>query len=148
MKKRIVSAFLCGAMLLGLTVNAKASASEFVPPSGNPLEEPVMMRVTCYTDGGITSTGHKVRHGICAGNPEWYGYTAMIWAVNEDGVETFLGYYEILDTGAGIDTDGDGAGDSIQNGTSLDVWVANELEAREWQSYGDYFLVHIIEGVG
>ena len=73
-----------------------------------------------------------------------------MYDINEDGtIGDFIGYYEVLDTGAGIDTDGDGYGDSIGNGTSIDVWVPNDASMREWQqAHNDYVYVFLIKGVG
>lgn len=78
------------------------------------------------------------------------GSVAALYDINEDGsIGDFIGYYEVLDTGAGIDTDGDGYGDSIINGTSIDVWVPNDAAVREWQqNVGDYCYIFLIKGVG
>ena len=44
------------------------------------------------------------------------GCAAALYDVKEDGsIGDFIGYYEVLDTGAGIDRYGDGLGDSIIN---------------------------------
>ena len=59
----------------------------------------------------------------------------------------FIGYFEILDTGAGIDTDGDGRGDSIKRGKSIDVYRPSLQECRDWiATYGDY--VYILKDAG
>ena len=78
------------------------------------------------------------------------GCTAVLYDIKEDGsIGDFIGYFEFLDTGAGIDTDGDGFGDSIINGQSIDVWVPSEDAAREWQrEHGDHVMLQIIPGVG
>ena len=78
------------------------------------------------------------------------GCAAALYDVNDDGsIGDFIGYYEVLDTGTGIDTDGDGYGDSIINGTSIDVWVPNDEAVREWQQdHGDYIYLYLIPGVG
>ena len=61
----------------------------------------------------------------------------------------FLGYYEFIDTGAGIDTDGDGRGDSIINGESIDVWRPDIEMAREWVDLnGDYVYLKLVKGEG
>jgi para-nitrobenzyl esterase len=69
--------------------------------------------------------------------------------VKNGKIGEFLGYYEILDTGAGIDTDGDGHGDSIINGQSIDVWQPSIQAARDWiKENGDYVYIKIIDGKG
>lgn len=117
---------------------------------GDPFNEPTVIRCTCYTDHGTTASGKETRNGVVAGRKEWLGYVACIYAMNKDGsIGEFIGYYEFLDTGAGIDTDGDGKGDSIKNGTSIDVWLPDNASAKDWQSkYGDYVYIKIVEGVG
>lgn len=109
-----------------------------------------MIRCTCYTDTGITASGQHTRDGIIAGKREWMGCAAALYKVKEDGsIGEFIGLYEVLDTGAGIDTDGDGYGDSLDNGTSIDVWVPNDAAVREWQqAHGDYVYIILYRGVG
>lgn len=108
------------------------------------------MRCTCYIDRGTTASGAETRDGVIAGRKEWLGYVACIYAMNEDGtIGEFIGYYEFLDTGAGIDTDGDGKGDSIKNGLSVDVWQPSKADAIQWiNTYGDYVYIKIVKGVG
>lgn len=78
------------------------------------------------------------------------GCTAALYDIKEDGtIGQFIGYYEVLDTGAGIDTDGDGYGDSIKIGQSIDVWVPDDTAVHEWQqAHGDYVFIKLIPGVG
>lgn len=60
-----------------------------------------------------------------------------------------IGIYEVLDTGAGIDTDGDGNGDSIVNGQSIDIYQPTMHQAEEWiDEYGDYVMMMLVEGEG
>ena len=48
-----------------------------------------------------------------------------------------------------MDTDGDGKGDSIKNGQSIDVWVESLEEAYEWRdALGDYVYIKIIKSAG
>ena len=48
-----------------------------------------------------------------------------------------------------MDTDGDGYGDSIINGQSIDVWVASLRDAYEWRdTYGDYVYIKIFKAKG
>ena len=144
MKKRLIMVL---AVILSLSVYVKAKGSEL---TSDPFTEPTIIRCTCYTDVGITASGSYTRPYIIAGRKEWLGYVAGLYAINEDGsIGEFIGYYEFKDTGAGIDTDGDGKGDSIINGTSVDVWVTDSNAVKEWQTkYGDYVYIKIIKGVG
>ena len=107
------------------------------------------IRCTCYTDEGVTASGAATRHGIIAGKREWLGNCAAIYSITEDGsVGDFIGYYEFLDTGAGMDTDGDGKGDTIINGESVDIYRYTLKEAKNWiKTYGDYVYIKIIENV-
>lgn len=48
-----------------------------------------------------------------------------------------------------MDTDGDGKGDSIKNGQSIDVWVGSLSDAYEWRdTYGDYVYMKIFKSDG
>ena len=78
------------------------------------------------------------------------GCAAALYDVKEDGsIGDFIGYFEVLDTGAGIDTDGDGCGDSIINGQSIDVWMPDDAAVSEWQrEHNDYVYILLIPGVG
>lgn len=64
------------------------------------------MRVTCYTypPGSITASGCEVREGIVAARKDWMGALVILY----DTDMNFIGYFEVLDTGFGIDKDGDG----------------------------------------
>ena len=54
-----------------------------------------------------------------------------------------------MDTGAGMDTDGDGKGDSIIKGKSIDVFRDTLGGTKAWiRTYGDYVYVKIIEAEG
>jgi hypothetical protein len=118
--------------------------------SGDPFKQPVKMRCTCYIDRGTTASGQQTREGIIAGRRDWIGKVAALYAIDDNGnIGEFIGYYEFLDTGAGIDTDGDGHGDSIKNGQSVDVWQPSLNDARKWvKKYGDYVYIKIIDGKG
>jgi hypothetical protein len=128
----------------------------FQPPITNPIEEPTIMRVTCYTanEGAICSTGIKPHYGVVAGAKEWEGKAVLLYTFdyNEGGKpvsKECVGLFTILDTGAGIDTDNDGKGDTIKNGQSLDVYVDTKEQAQEWtREYGGYLLAIIVEGEG
>lgn len=154
MKKRILKAAIAAVCILALCLaihsEVESKIAKIVPVVGNPFLEPVRIRCTCYCEHGKTSTGKKTRYGIVAGKKEWLGYTAELNAVNEDGtIGDFIGFFEFQDTGAGMDTDGDGKGDTIINGQSIDVWINSLPEAYEWRDkYGDYVFMKIIKGEG
>lgn len=105
--------------------------------------EPSMIRCTCYCEHGYTKSGQWVREGIVAGKEEWLGKCAVLYEVNEDGsMGEFIGYYEFLDTGYGIEG-------SLINGTSIDMWVPSEDAVWEWvDTYGDYVYMQIVDGKG
>lgn len=142
-KKIALISGLVALILFGIKPNALEVASD-------PFKEPTVIRCTCYIDNGTTASGKQTKDGVIAGRKEWLGCVAMLYAVNEDGsIGDFIGYYEFLDTGAGIDTDGDGKGDSIINGTSVDVWRPTLDDAKSWvNTYGDYVYIKIVRGVG
>ena len=89
-------------------------------------------------------------YGVAAGKKEWMWDVAELNAINEDGsIGEFIGYFEIRDTGSGMDTDGDWKGDSIKNGMSIDVWVNSLVDAYEWRDkYGDYVYIKLTKSDG
>ncbi len=153
--KRIISAALCIALIGVLQLEVQAKARLIVDET-NPYEEPKLIRVSCYTskEGAITFSGQKVRPGIIAGSKDWLGSIALLYTYekSEEGQylpKEFLGYYEVLDTGAGMDTDGDGKGDSIINGQSIDIFQPTSQEADRWVAdYGDYLMIYLVDGEG
>ena len=71
------------------------------------------------------------------------GKTAVLYNMDME----LIGIFEFKDTGAGIDTDGDGKGDSIKNGKSIDVYMDTMEDCRQWiRQFGDYVYLEIIEG--
>ena len=113
-------------------------------------QKPQPVRCTCYIEHGITASGIQTRNGIIAGRKEWLGMAAVLYEVKEDGtLGDFIGYYEFCDTGAGIDTDNDGIGDTIESGNSVDVWQPSMESARAWvKEHGDYVYMQIVPAVG
>ncbi len=108
------------------------------------------IRCTCYIEPGVTRSGHYTHEGVIAGRKEDLGKVAALYAVAEDGsVGEFIGYFDFYDTGAGIDTDGDGRGDSIKKGKSIDVFRETMTDAKKWiKTYGDYVYIQYIEAEG
>ncbi|MDD6825778.1 MAG: hypothetical protein PUE12_06625 [Oscillospiraceae bacterium] len=121
-----------------------------VPTSANTeidIIKPVKVRCTCYTstEGSITASGEHVREGIIAGKREWMHKTAILYDLDMN----LIGIYEVKDTGAGMDTDGDGKGDSIKNGKSIDVYRNTLTRCYDWiKEYGDYVYLVIIDAEG
>lgn len=140
MEKRIISLILAAVLF---QTSMKAYALQ--PVKGNPFQEPVMIRCTCYLDSGQTASGQYTREGIIAGKKEWMYCAAILWSVDGE----YIGIYEVLDTGAGIDTDGDGKGDSIRKGNSIDVWMPDMDSVRSWiDTYGDYVYFQLYRADG
>lgn len=108
------------------------------------------IRATCYCHNGTTASGQHTREGIIAGKKEWMGQAVALYRCSEgDELGEFIGYFEILDTGAGIDTDGDGKGDSIKRGKSIDLYKNTLEDARAFVAeYGDYVYMKLIEAEG
>lgn len=127
------------ALLTGISIlllGSKTQAADF--------SQPTKIRCTCYTstEGSVTASGGKVREGIIAGKREWMGKVAVLYDMNMN----IIGIYEFKDTGAGIDTDGDGKGDSIINGKSVDVYRDTLERCREWiDNNGDYVYMQIFD---
>lgn len=144
MKRKILSG-LCGllfslAIVITKPIETTASPGEFLK----------IVRCTCYVEPGITRSGQHTREGIISGRKEDLGKVAALYAITEDGgIGDFIGYFEFCDTGAGMDTDGDGKGDSIIRGKSVDVFKDTMQEAKDWiKKYGDYVLIKIIDAEG
>lgn len=118
--------------------------------AADPTVEPVKMRVTCYCDQGITYSGVPVREGIIAGKKEWLGAAVYLYEVNDDGSMGLMvpEIFQVLDTGFGMDKDGDGVG-TIQEGKSIDLYMPTIEDAREFVgTYGDYMYVYVVKGKG
>lgn len=139
MKKLTITIMLVIALICLTAKNVKADEGEILE-----------IRCTCYCEHGITASGHYTRNGIIAGKKDYIGKTAALYKIDDNGeLGEFIGYFEFLDTGAGIDTDGDGIGDSIKNGKSIDVYRDSLEDAKTWISqYGDYVYIKIIDSAG
>lgn len=148
MKKKMMITL---ALLSAVAIRAQAYASSLIPVQGDPLEQPVVIRTTCYTDAGTTASGVQTRHGIAAGKEEWLGKVALLYTYKYiDGEPVpveLIGIYEFKDTGRGIDL---GNGNySLPAGQSIDIWCETGTEIEEFQAtYGDYTLMYIVDGKG
>lgn len=139
MNKVIFAATLAAVVVANSPIRCTAADSE--------LRE---IRCTCYVEPGVTKSGHYTHEGVIAGRKEDLGKVAALYAVAEDGsIGEFIGYFDFYDTGAGIDTDGDGKGDSIKKGKSVDVFRDDMKAAKKWiKTYGDYVYMQIIDAEG
>lgn len=140
--KRFICLIVSLVVLIAFSIDSRAKE--------NPFPTPTKIRCTCYIVQGQTASGQHTREGIIAGKKEWLGRCAILYAINTDGsIGDLIGIYEFLDTGAGIDTDGDGKGDSIKKGLSVDVWQPSMDAAKEWiRTYGDYVYIQVVESEG
>lgn len=140
MKKATIAAMTAMMAVLSLNpIRTSATASELKK-----------IRCTAYCEDGITYSGHPTHKGVIAGRREDIGDVAALYAINSDGsLGDFIGYFDFYDIGAGIDTDGDGIGDSITKGKSVDVFKNNLTDVKEFiKAYGDYVYIKIIEAEG
>lgn len=137
--RKSLGVILCLGLFFMTSLTSTAQSSELTK-----------IRCTCYIDSGITASGQETRDGIIAGRRSDLGKVAALYRYNSDGsVGEFIGYYEFLDTGNGIDTDGDGKGDSLKKGLSIDVYKYTLTEANDWiAEYGDYVYIKIIDAEG
>lgn len=149
MKKKIC--LLCALVILTMSIGSVSHGVLIDHPtrSASFYKEPVMVRCTCYLDSGTMASGRTTFDGAIAGRREWLGKVAALYKIEDGKIGDFLGYYEFLDTGAGMDSDGDGYGDTIRDGYSVDVWKPNMSEAKKWiRDNGDYVWMQIIDGKG
>lgn len=142
MRLKQLGAITLLAIMLWLFTTLNAEAAD-IEHTAEYFEKPQIVRCTGYCDYGYTKSGQYVRNGIVAGRKEWLGMTAYIWAVDEDGtIGDFLGIYEFLDTGYGING-------SLKKGTSIDMWHPSEDAVWDWiGEYGDYVYLQIIDAKG
>ena len=151
-KRNIMLELIATLVLIAVMAVASNSNSYSAQPAKDwtYYQNPQPVRCTCYIEHGITASGIQTRNGIIAGRKEWLGMAAVLYEVKEDGtLGDFIGYYEFCDTGAGIDTDDDGIGDTIESGNSVDVWQPNMESARAWiKEHGDYVYMQIVPAVG
>lgn len=142
-KLKLVALLALLVLLLTMCMKSKAESNKY--------GEPFLIRCTCYTadERAITADGSRVREGIVAGKREWLGYACVIYKDNNGQVGDIIGVYEFKDTGNGIDTDGDGIGDTIKTGNSIDVYRDSLERCYAWLGeYGDYVYIQIIPADG
>ena len=131
MGKRLVLIALTCIFLINMHITVKANNLQYI-------------RCTCYTAkaDAITASGKVVKESYIAGKREWIGKTCKLY----DKDKNVIGTFEFADTGAGIDTDGDGKGDSIKCGKSIDVYRSSLKRCYDWiGQYGDYVYMEVID---
>lgn len=137
-------------MMIFTLIMATALSTQVQAKQEAYFDEPIQIRATCYVEHGYTASGKYTRQNTVAGCPEWMGCIAALYEVNDDdSMGDFIGYFEFIDTGAGIDTNGDGVGDTITDGFSIDIWQPDMAHANRWISkHGDYVYMKLIKGKG
>lgn len=116
--RRMMGLFLIIMLCLAPAVLVLAETISECAPAHEEEPEWRPMEATAYCSGEITADGSRVREGICAAKKEWIGLTAAVYLdeLREDGTHgpgTFLGYYEIRDTGGN---------ELIKNGQCIDIY--------------------------
>lgn len=150
MEKIIRKGIIAVSLIFAIILQSSKCDAKIETIQGNPFVEMAKIRCSCYCEHGVTASGRNTCYGIVAGKEEWLGYVCEVNKINEDGsVGEFVGYFEFCDTGAGMDMDGDGKGDSIKTGNSIDIWVESLDKAYEWRDeFGDYVYIKIINAKG
>lgn len=141
--KRLVSVLL----LIGLLVQ----------PFHATAKEPELkhVKMTCYTStGNPCRNGKMPRRGVCAYQYEYLNWMAIVYADNNGKPGEIIGYYEIYDTGYGIETDainpktGDNYG-SLEIGTSIDIFQDSLDECYDFiEQYGDSCFIQLVYAEG
>jgi 3D (Asp-Asp-Asp) domain-containing protein len=108
--------------------NGEASYS---PMKDHLVKDPVKVRTTAYTKGdgytpsNRTATRKPVKYGIVAYMPEYYGWTAILYTVAENGgIGELIGYFDVQDTGA----------EHIRSGASIDVYQETYADCKEYMT--------------
>lgn len=120
-------------------------------------KEPELKRVdmTCYTHtGNPCRNGKMPREGICAYQEQYLGWLAIVYADNNGKPGEIIGYYEIYDTGYGIETDvvnsktGKNYG-SLELGTSIDIFQESLEACYDFiEQYGDSCFIQLVYAEG
>ena len=148
--KKMLIGIMCALSLMAFDCSRAEAAYVYETVEPWAYFYPQKIRCTCYFEHRGTATLRRPYFGIAAGQKDWLGYIAEVNRVNPDGsVGEFIGFFEFRDTGAGMDSDGDGKGDTIINGTSIDIWVNSLEDAYAWvNEYGDYVYIKLIKAKG
>jgi 3D (Asp-Asp-Asp) domain-containing protein len=112
----------------GAVIYFSDGSASWTPSREHVFREPKRIRVTAYTEGvagttGRTSTGSRARYGIAAYDPQYYGWTAILYTVADDGrIGGLLGFFDIEDTGS----------EPIGAGLNIDVYQETYADCVEW----------------
>ena len=113
------------------------------------------VKMTCYTHtGNPCRNGKMPREGICAYQSEYLNWLAIVYADNNGNPGEIIGYYEIYDTGYGIETDvvnpyTDENYGSLELGTSIDIFQDSLEECYEFiEEHGDTAFIQIVYAEG
>ena len=113
------------------------------------------VKMTCYTHtGNPCRNGKMPRDGICAYQEHYLGWLAIVYADNNGNPGEIIGYYEIYDTGYGIETDvvnpyTDENYGSLELGTSIDIFQDSLEECYEFiEEHGDTAFIQIVYAEG
>lgn len=94
------------------------------------------------------------REGICAYQEQYLGWLAIVYEDNNGKPGEIIGYYEIYDTGYGIETDvvnprtGKNYG-SLEIGTSIDIFQNSLEECYEFiEEHGDSCFIQLVYAEG
>ena len=80
------------------------------------------MQATAYCLTGTPASGQQTSTGIVASKPEWIGKKMMIYLKDKNGNQTYLGTYDVEDTG----------GNSIRSGKVVDIWMPTRDECLQF----------------
>lgn len=144
MKKLLVLLLTTMLLIRPICVDAKES-------------EPELKRVkmTCYTHtGNPCRNGKMPREGICAYQYKYLDWLAIVYEDNNGKPGEIIGYYEIFDTGYGIETDvvnpktGKNYG-TLELGTSIDIFRDSLEECYEFiEEHGDTCFIQVVYAEG
>lgn len=129
--KIIICLVFCVALMFGvITMTAQAEEE----PDGVTY---LPIEATAYCYGTTRCDGGRVRIGIAAAKPEWYGKTACIYMDDNGEPGEFIGYFELLDTGGDY---------RIQDGKCIDIYHPDEEWCRQFGRRK--VLVVLVDAVG
>lgn len=128
-----------------------------IRPISAEAKEPELkhVKMTCYTHtGNPCSNGKMPREGICAYQPRYIDWTAIVYKDNKGKPGEIIGFFEIYDTGYGTETNlinpktGGNYG-TIQLGESIDIFQESLDKCYEFiGDFGDSCFVQLVYAEG